>query len=1839
MFSFFNLKRPSDFGKEKSSGPGEGQPASDSRRSSRSGRGSEPPSGTQASSAQDESSLPSQAVQHSQGPAPSCYSPSVQPRERLFSEPPLASPRGSPRPFGFGNNPFEEQNGSNSHINQRHSYIDHLPSPDRFPQHLDQFSEEGSVIEQGLYLHPPAMATNGRPPSRPPMPNSRGPPGPMRPMMFGTSPGPPPLGAPPPMPSSPAGGRKLSLQAPSPNSNMFQRPPEKMVDNKLIKFGETKLRSPSPGRNATIVRNGPDRKVSAPPSMNYSPLPFNVNGSSDMQNFQGLLEHEEADFVDQVKKSKAFIQKVIKDKEELGMLVANHTGKIKKLEVERMDYQKRIIEAEREKRDFNDKLEHERQGSLQALQRIEQQKQEYEKLHQESAQIARERNEAVSRLNLEMKELERLERDRREMMAKIDDLSKDQNQKKTSIDMSKNVGDLNMKLKMEIGALRGENEGLQKKNEEIKSEVSDLDNQIQNASRTLRQKDSEVQQSQAKIYSLDQEIGRLRKQLEGVQVNSNQFGGFRPVHFNNDEAKRQSFAESETKVENAQLKSEHVAATDKIQQLQKEIMKIESEKKDNVHKTQIMHNEMRELRRTLEDFEANKSQEIANLQASLTKSLLANREVTEKFDKERRLIVEMENANSALQEQLEKLQIDNRKQQTDAKNYLDTIKNKKKVEEELLETIQEIKDKVEKYEDEKKAIAKAERMRKSSVATQDKAEKKEWEEKMEKLKIQFDKAAVESKKNITKLTEENSKSATLIEEIKTDLEKKQVECRTLNTKLTSMDKEFNRYKTWSKGETDKYEKTIEELEQKLGEGRRSAESWKRKHDSVQNDLESVIKEKYNLQEQIEHLNDEISTLRDNQTDEIAQGQNEKTKLEQKLREANHKSKTLSMKKTDLQKKSDNEIEDLTSKISSLKSDLKKSSLEKDNLVKRIERITSEQDSSVAAEVEARDNTITEKETEISDLKEAAEVKERKLRCDIDKEVEERTKVVNKMNSELDKVKTEISSKQNQITKLEKEKRDISITQDKTQKKLNEIECEKTKLKDVLAKLESEKKQNNFGKYEREKMKLEIDNITKEKQTVSGRLEDLAREKHALNEKIKDLSKLDVVKNELSTKNDEMSDNIKDLNKKCKDLETNNKKDKEASKTKEKSLSEQVRAITNEKDKLQDKIDELTDSVKKQERELNIANGDLKTTKKNLEEKDKQCNNMNKSDDKSKALSDRITVLEKQKYELDKKSADLETEKSSLSYKVNQMEKDKDTFNSKIKILESVKEELTKKVKEAEQKHKSTTPAANDKKEDLTKLQKENQSLKKDKDELGKSLKQIEKDLRKNIKDVKPNKVQGELKKLAEKIEKNTLVIASTAPLTNGTDYSTGGGADVVEMKANFDALQKDFESRTSEIEKLQSTLSRSKTDCNTAVEKLRKSESELCQIKEKNAQLSDELLNKSRVIVGLENGASPNSGSELQRQVDDLKKKLTEAKNGKVKKGVRFNAEPEILTDAAKTGTVEELEEQLERAYSERNEIIATCRKEVEFHRTIASELETSIMEDFEWKLHEMEKDYNAKLKYSKEKVDEQIKEACRGILREKDDEINKLQIKLRKDMDEKLKKEREELQKALESVKGGSNEAAFAVIKKEKETELANKQKKWEEKRKKYHKEIEDFKKKLSDKEAELKKATTNVRQNNDSGMMEERKKFEKMSEKFQEDHDKLKDELNGQMTRLRADYDEKIEDYEQRLEKALADKVEKMLVLREEVEVEYADKMDELRTMYRDEMNNQVELAEKDKTKMKSLESSLQESLRTKRLEYDDIKMKYEEVISKVDDLERRLNNQTEEVMRLTAELDSYE
>ena len=98
-------------------------------------------------------------------------------------------------------------------------------------------------------------------------------------------------------------------------------------------------------------------------------------------------------------------------------------------------------------------------------------------------------------------------------------------------------------------------------------------------------------------------------------------------------------------------------------------------------------------------------------------------------------------------------------------------------------------------------------------------------------------------------------------------------------------------------------------------------------------------------------------------------------------------------------------------------------------------------------------------------------------------------------------------------------------------------------------------------------------------------------------------------------------------------------------------------------------------------------------------------------------------------------------------------------------------------------------------------------------------------------------------------------------------------------------------------------------------------------------------------------------------------------------------------------------------------------------------------------------------------------------------------------------------------------------------------------------------------------------------------------------------------------------------------------MLALREEVEQEYAERMEELRNMYRDEMDAQNEKCAKDRDKARELEKSLSETLKVKREEADTYRTKANDLEQRVNELSTRLDNQTAEVIRLQAELEEYE
>jgi hypothetical protein len=85
----------------------------------------------------------------------------------------------------------------------------------------------------------------------------------------------------------------------------------------------------------------------------------------------------------------------------------------------------------------------------------------------DTTNLAKERNDAVNQLSKELTENSRLEAERRDLFERIDGLERQRTEKRDSTDQSRNLVDLNMKLKLEIGNARSENEKLIKTNEQL----------------------------------------------------------------------------------------------------------------------------------------------------------------------------------------------------------------------------------------------------------------------------------------------------------------------------------------------------------------------------------------------------------------------------------------------------------------------------------------------------------------------------------------------------------------------------------------------------------------------------------------------------------------------------------------------------------------------------------------------------------------------------------------------------------------------------------------------------------------------------------------------------------------------------------------------------------------------------------------------------------------------------------------------------------------------------------------------------------------------------------------------------------------------------------------------------------------------------------------------------------------------------------------------------------------------------------------------------------------------------------------------------------------------------
>ncbi|CAB4064334.1 NUAK family SNF1-like kinase 1,Serine/threonine-protein kinase par-1,NUAK family SNF1-like kinase 2 [Lepeophtheirus salmonis] len=501
--------------------------------------------------------------------------------------------------------------------------------------------------------------------------------------------------------------------------------------------------------------------------------------------------------------------------------------------------------------------------------------------------------------------------------------------------------------------------------------------------------------------------------------------------------------------------------------------------------------------------------------------------------------------------------------------------------------------------------------------------------------------------------------------------------------------------------------------------------------------------------------------------------------------------------------------------------------------------------------------------------------------------------------------------------------------------------------------------------------------------------------------------------------------------------------------------------------------------------------------------------------------------------------------------------------------------------------------------------------------------------------------------------------------------------EISTLKSKLESLKTDSNKAKKELEsQLEKALAESHPPLEVELKRL----IETGQLPPKIKSLIIELSTKAKPV----NGEYPNLKIE---KVEEIKARLKEAED-KTSELSKALTETQIVSFARESSTTEnedrikELEEALDTAVEERQELLEAAEKEIEYHRLIAAEIEQNMIDDFEWKLHEIESEYNKKFKsavasssgatqstgaipktsvsspgsamYDVELFEKKSERGHNEITRKKDEEFAKLHIQLRKETDDKLRLERNSLKTALDGVHSSELRKSNDEIKRTITREFSKQIESLQNEVSQYQSQISTLTLTIQKKDDEVIEARKLATQEGDEKVriqechpgshhppkdgcttrtgiraFKERRQANVLGRKYEHEMEKLEADYSKELATLREEHDRQIKNLEKRLEVALGAKLEHMEALREEVEEEYADRMETLRDMYQDELRNQTDSLKKEKDKFYSLEKSLQETLRMKRNEIERYSSLENDYKSEIDELKERLQKQTDETI----------
>lgn len=219
-------------------------------------------------------------------------------------------------------------------------------------------------------------------------------------------------------------------------------------------------------------------------------------------------------------------------------------------------------------------------------------------------------------------------------------------------------------------------------------------------------------------------------------------------------------------------------------------------------------------------------------------------------------------------------------------------------------------------------------------------------------------------------------------------------------------------------------------------------------------------------------------------------------------------------------------------------------------------------------------------------------------------------------------------------------------------------------------------------------------------------------------------------------------------------------------------------------------------------------------------------------------------------------------------------------------------------------------------------------------------------------------------------------------LTELTVQLTARDNESNKLRYQMEDLQRDVLIKSSGMDRLQAELAAAHKESEFMRRRLRQLEEDLGSFKQKNTELQDELQKKAEEIQSSENESDSERVAELESKVKELEEKLQQLQlqldEVRMERDKLEKARVEMEADREEE--IKIIERALEEALEEKALVLARFEQDFEKLRTVNTDREQQLLDDFEWKLREVEQSCKRRLEEKDKALEERLKEGRKEL-------------------------------------------------------------------------------------------------------------------------------------------------------------------------------------------------------------------------------------------------------------------